>query len=60
MDENFIYWGLFLEDIEREKLISFLKEKYDILKNKNINIFLDHCTLFFKTDYKENKGIYKI
>ena len=58
MDENFIYWGLFLEDIEREKLISFFKEKYDVLKNKNINIYLNHCTLFFKTDYKENKDIY--
>ena len=58
MDENFIYWGLFLEDIEKEKLISFLKEKYGVLKNKDINIYLDHCTLFFKTDYKENKDIY--
>ena len=58
MDENFIYWGLFLEDIEKEKLVSFLKDKYDVLKNKNINIYLDHCTLFFKTDYKENKDIY--
>ena len=61
MDKNFIYWGLFLEDTERKKLISFLKEKYDILKDRDINnIYLDHCTLFFKTDYKENKGIYKI
>ena len=34
------------------------KEKYGVLENKNINIYLDHCTLFFKTDYKENKDIY--
>ncbi|MBP3201324.1 MAG: hypothetical protein J6M39_06735 [Lachnospiraceae bacterium] len=48
--DNFIYFGLFLTDESREKLINFVQDNLKNTINKADKIYLEHITLLHKND----------
>lgn len=60
MNNDWIYYGLFLTNKSRENLIKYLKsdnvpeEVAKILKDNNVKLIIDHCTLLHISQIKDN------
>lgn len=48
--DNFIYFGLFLTDKSREKLMNFVQDNLKNTVNRADKLYLDHITLLHKND----------
>ena len=48
--DNFIYFGLFLTDTDRERLMKVANEMAPIQMAESTNIYLEHITLLHKND----------
>lgn len=53
-ENNWQYYGLFLDKDTRDKLISFIgNSKWSYLFEELSKVYLDHCTLLHKAQYDE-------
>lgn len=48
--DNFVYFGLFLTDKSKEKLMNFVQDNLKNTVNKADKIYLEHITLLHKND----------
>lgn len=54
-ENNWQYYGLFLDKETRDKLILFLKNsKWNYLYEELSKVYLDHCTLLHQANFKED------
>lgn len=54
-ENNWQYYGLFLDKDTRSKLISFLQDsEWEYLYEELSKVYLDHCTLLHQAHFKED------